>query len=343
MPGVVDIKFDPTSFDEGKSLVVQPDGAIVYAGITTIGNDGRFGVARLTAGGQLDDGFDGDGLATANFLQGNDEGKSVALQPCGTPPATCIIVAGKAESADRSGDFAWARFDAGGRLDRKVVTDLMGPNDEANDLVVLADGRFVLVGESGDGSGAAIALVRYTAAGEVDTTFGDADGPGRRTGSAIVPIGGDDHAYAAALDGLGRIVAVGRTPGTGGTDMIVVRYTADGALDDTFDGDGHREIRIDDSDDVATGVAIDAAGRIAVAGRSNRGAHVALVRLTADGRDDDGFGVGGRAALGAAIPAGGDADDGAYAMTAQRDGKLVLVGELRGSADDDHAVVRVLP
>lgn len=107
---------------------------------------------------------------------------------------------------------------------------MFGADDELNDVSVGPDGRFVAVGETGNGVVTRLVVARYLATGALDDTFGDPNtATGRRTGTAIASVHGDEHLYAVAQDSLGRIVAVGRTSGLSGDDILVVRYTAIGA------------------------------------------------------------------------------------------------------------------
>ena len=67
----------------------------------------------------------------------------------------------------------------------------MAPPDAARDVVVLPDGKFIVVGTNG----AVIALARYNADGSLDTTYsGDgkvigANGSGAITGAVLQPNG----------------------------------------------------------------------------------------------------------------------------------------------------------
>ena len=97
--GKVTTDFDFGSVDQGKAIVLQPDGKIVVAG-SSIG----FGLARYNSDGTLDNTFDTDGKVTTDF---GGVGNAVTLQPDGK-----IIVAGY--SGNGGSDFAVARYDGNG-------------------------------------------------------------------------------------------------------------------------------------------------------------------------------------------------------------------------------------
>jgi uncharacterized delta-60 repeat protein len=97
----------------------------------------------------------------------------------------------------------------------------------------------------------------------LDSTFG---GDGRVT--STVDLGSIDSINAIAVQGDGKIVAVGSTENMGDLDFVVARYLPSGVLDPTFGMDGIVTCDFG-SADVATSVALDSLGRIVVGGQSN--------------------------------------------------------------------------
>ena len=104
-----------------------------------------------------------------------------------------------------------ARYNPNGSLDMSFSGDglqttdfLFGAGDAANDVAIQANGRIVAVGVAGGGAtGNDFGLARYNSNGSLDTSF---SGDGRKRTS----FGGSDGANGVALQGDGRIVAVGR-------------------------------------------------------------------------------------------------------------------------------------
>src|SRR5688500_5227212 len=116
-------------------------------------------------------------------------------------------------------------------------------------------------------------------------------------------VSGSDYAWAVAVQPDGKIVAAGQAFGDA-LDFAVVRFNADGTLDDTFDGgdgtfggNGMLRIPIGAGSDVAKAVAIDSAGRIVLAGSAvvNDLNQIAVVRLNGDGSLDTTFDGDGKA------------------------------------------------
>lgn len=128
--------------------------------------------------------------------------------------------------------------------------------------------------------------------GSLDANFGTA-------GKVITSINsGADKAYSVALQSDGKIVVAGMTTNTAtGKDFACVRYNTDGTLDQTFATAGifTNDVQLG-SDDVAYSLAIQADGKIILAGYSDDGSNknAALIRLNADGTIDTTFGTSGK-------------------------------------------------
>ncbi len=318
--------------DEGKALAIQTDGKILLAGINTVGNDGAFSLARYSDQGVPDPAFSADGVTTAAFGPGNDEGKALALQADGM-----IVVAGQAKTGTGH-DFALARFDGSGQLDVSfgsggtVTSDFGGVDQEGNSVRQQADGKLVVAGYTGNAPNEDFAVVRYLPNGTLDTNFGAA-------GMAKTAIGtGTDLGFAVAIQSDQRIVVAGTSVVGGRTQFTVVRYQASGVLDGTF-GDGGIVTTAIGTNDECTAITIQRDGRIILAGTTSDGAHTdfVVVRYNVDGSLDTSFGP-----LGVVRVPIVALDDGAYAVALQPDGNIVVAGEAEAGSNHDLAVARFL-
>ncbi len=105
-------------------------------------------------------------------------------------------------------------------------------------------------------------FVAFAAAqdGIVDSTF-DTDG------RVITAIGsGYDIVKAIAIQSDGKIVVAGSSSNGNNFDFAITRYNSDGSLDNTFDFDGKVITDFDGFHDFGRSVAIQADGKIVVAG-----------------------------------------------------------------------------
>jgi uncharacterized delta-60 repeat protein len=139
-------------------------------------------------------------------------------------------------------------------------------------------------------------LVRYTANGDRDTTFGWPN----KDGVVVFNIKGTNAGAARtngiALDSDGNIYCVGYTNTNSDAQIEVWKLDKNGVPDNTFDGDGHVVLNPNvNVTDQAWGVDIQTLspniGKVVIAGRANGRPFVA--RLNTNGSLDTGFGSGG--------------------------------------------------
>ncbi|MHC2283072.1 putative delta-60 repeat protein [Bradyrhizobium diazoefficiens] len=313
--------------DFGRGVAVQPDGKILVAGSSFSGTSFEFALVRYDAYGRLDTSFGGDGKITTNFGSTGSNGFSVIVDADGK-----ILVAGYTES----GDFALARYNPNGSVDADfgsagTVTTGLLLDDFGQSVVLDSNGKIVVSGFSFNGSSFDFALVRYNADGSLDTTF---DGDGKVT----TGIASHDASYSVALQADGKIVAAGHSlTGSGPNDFAVVRYNVDGSLDTSFDDDGKVTTDFGGTNDVGQSVAIQADGKIVVAGYSLAGpnADFVVARYNADGSLDTSFDGDGQVRT--SVGAG---DDFGSSVSIQPDGKILVAGQSSNGSNTDFALVR---
>ena len=69
--------------DRAQAIALQGDGKIVVAGYTNASGNNDFAVARLTANGNLDASFNGDGRAVTRGFGGDDRALAAVVSPIG--------------------------------------------------------------------------------------------------------------------------------------------------------------------------------------------------------------------------------------------------------------------
>jgi uncharacterized delta-60 repeat protein len=184
-----------------------------------------------------------------------------------------IVVAGYAE-VNLTPAFAVARLLPGGKLDHTFAgdglrtTDVSEGSDLAFGVAEQPDGKIVVVGLGGRGGANDWGVVRYGRRGTLDDTF---------SGNGIVVTRfGPSYEFAASvqIQGNGKIVVAGRVHrGATGDDLAVLRYKPGGGIDDVFGGgDGRVVTDVDGGSDTARGVALQANGKIVIAGEAQVGA-----------------------------------------------------------------------
>jgi uncharacterized delta-60 repeat protein len=147
------------------------------------------------------------------------------------------------------------------------------------------------------------------------------------------------HSLPTAATVEGRASIGGAIERASGSLIVTVRGAA-GTVDTTFAG-GAVVTPVGASEDYARAVAVQADGKVLVAGSSatNQGTRLAVVRYLRDGTLDAGFGSGGRVVM-----AVGAREDVARAIVVQPDGRIVVAGlTYQRTADYDFALVRLMP
>jgi uncharacterized delta-60 repeat protein/uncharacterized repeat protein (TIGR01451 family) len=321
--GKVVTDFNGTS-DRVWGVALQTDGKIVAVGETVslvFPGTNDIAVARYNTNGTLDTSFGGTGKVTTDHGAGaSNAAYAIAIS------GTNIIVAGY-EAVSGNNDFMVARYTTAGVLDATfgtlgvTTTGFSGFNDVARAVALDSTGRIVLGGYANNGSDDDFAVARYTAAGVLDSGF--VAGAGKAAVNIFNP-GSADQAFALAVNqGNDAIVLAGSAynNGTGNKDFALVRYSSAGALQGTVTTD------FGNSPDVAQALVITGAGanaKVVAAGFSRNSTSsddFALARYNADGTPDTTFDGDGKLTMRI-----NNADERAYGVAQQFDGKLVAAG-----------------
>lgn len=329
------------SHDGAVDVVIQPDGRIVAAGWTATGEIcADWALARYDAEGRLDASFGDGGRITANFTDRIGEAACHLLAGVAVDEAERILIAGSvAGEVTTNLDIVLARYNAEGRPDTTfgdagvVLTDVAGDSDFSKDMVLQDDGKIVVVESSRlTGGMSAEMVIRYTADGSLDPTFGEG-------GLVTAPDDGFDSVDVITVQPDGKAIVVGRVDSGNRRGFALARFNADGSLDTSFGTDG---LVLTDFSSVtqegfsiggvaARAVVLQEDGRIVVAGdvayidqpgQPRRLSDFLLARFNPDGSFDTTFG-----ASGLVFTDFDGGSDGPTDMMFQDDGKLVVTGD----------------
>lgn len=220
----------------------------------------------------------------------------------------------------------------------RVTTDFSGYDDAINAIAIQPDGKIVAAGLASNGNNFDFALCRYHANGQPDSSFGT-------YGKVVTPlIDNTNRAHMLAIQPDGKIVAAGFVYNPAGWDFGIARYLPDGSLDPDFGNNGVQITDIDGTDDFAYAMALQPDGKIVLGGYAEHDldADFALVRYTADGDLDAGFGTTGKVKTGFPLN-----NDRLSALAIRPDGKIVATGWSNAystaSSPNTFAVAQFLP
>ncbi len=309
-------------------------------------------VVKLGADGKIDKSFGTDGVARHNLAVGTsgESARGIAVQADGKIViAATVEHAGAADARDR--DIAVARLTPDGKLDATFgaggvltldlspgeVVDTSYTADSAWGLGLAPDGK-ILVAAAKKADGRADrdhCVVRVTAAGALDATYGAA-------GLACVDVNqqnADPRGLTVLPDG--AVLASGYTRDAAKVvSPVVYKVTPAGTLDAGFGVGGlFSEVVLPHTTE-AYGVALQGEHIVTVGygkGADAEALDWVSLRLTKDGKLDKSYGTDGAVRVDAA----GFNDNGRAVLTLP-DGRVLLVGSGRSSADTSDAMIAIL-
>jgi uncharacterized delta-60 repeat protein len=298
-----------------------------------------FAVKRLKANGAPDPSFSGDGcVLTPIGGTADDDAYGVTIDPAGR-----IVVSGSSFRRNPPGGlFAVARYMPDGSPDKsfswdgQVRTEFPGVTwAHGGEVGLDSKGRIVQFG-SADGR---FAVARYGPRGGLDPSF---SGDGMVTTQVA---GGNSFGYAMTIDDSDRILVGGTahlTDSSDSSDLALARYRPNGALDQSFSGDGKVFTSFGRDRQSASDLAIDSQGRLVVSAAifdaDNTRSAFALARYSSAGALDRTFSGDGRVTT----PTGGFSVAGG--VTLDPAGRIVVGGHTSRATGGDPriAVARYL-
>jgi uncharacterized delta-60 repeat protein len=329
----------------GRAVAIQPDGKIVVAGVAGPLNP-DFLFVRYDTDGTPDPGFGGgDGIETVPVGTEADEANGVAIGTDGR-----IVATGAAQfPGDEGAGVVVLRPngepDPGFADDGSAIVTTPLESDIGLAVSVLGDGRVLIADNNGAGHGEGFTLVRLSASGNFDPSFG-----GDGIVETPIPIenssGLSGRVLDMALQSDGKIVASGYgedrlgTPPVDDGKMVAARYLPNGELDEGFANHGILSLQLAPGEEFATAIEVAPGNKLLLAGEYQVGAEFApaVLRLQPSGSLDPAFGSGGEVLRGLTAPEG-EFVDGAALDSRER---LVTVSDSEADHQTTVVVTRYL-
>lgn len=215
---------------------LDASGMFNIAGFVINGVQNDFLAVRYTSSGALDTTFGTGGITVVSASILNDIAFALALDSAGKLVLTGLANASNPFGTVGTGDVGTVRLNTNGTLDTSfgtggiVVTNLSVLLDEARSINIQSDGKIVVTGDSNEATPFPLdpttgrwTLIRYTASGALDTTFG--------TGGVVITNFGavGDSANSAVIDANGKLVVGGaatvtKPSGLPGVSFAAARY-----------------------------------------------------------------------------------------------------------------------
>jgi uncharacterized delta-60 repeat protein len=345
-----------------RGIIIQSGGKIVISGaaehdVSATGDAARdtdIAVARFDSTGKLDPTFGRNGIAMIDVSTGKVTTGTTFVGDTSWGMAAAandkIVIFGSAlaAGADRTdSDWVIVGLTSAGALDTafgtggKVAVDIDQTSGNPRNVLVQADGKIVATGYANLNGVVQPVLIRTTAAGVMDSTFGKG---GVATAQVLAGVA---ESYAVQQQGDNYILGgYGRGADTAEkVDMIVYRFTANGTFDTSFGTNGVTRIDIAKEDDRTRNVLVLPDGQIMAVGSGKRNATNvdAMIGLfSKDGAPVTTFGENGQVISDLGGPA-----DAWYGVALAPDKKSVIVAGYKGTdansgGNDDAYVAKIL-
>lgn len=252
-------------------VAIQSDGKILVGGYAAVSGLTVPFVARYSSVGVLDNTFGSGGIKTFSVTEGGVI-NALALQSNGK-----IVAVGSVIISGLSQMFVARLNDSDGSFDTTfagtgTINQQVGLNAAATSVAInTTTGTILLAGLSGT----SYALVRYTSAGSLDSSFGTG-------GISTFSPGASAAINAITLDASSNILVAGYVDNS----FAISKFTSAGAIDTTFATSGTRLVTLN-SNQIAFSIAVQSDNKIVASGYTGNLALV--VRLTTGGALDSGF------------------------------------------------------
>ncbi|MEI7801850.1 MAG: T9SS type A sorting domain-containing protein [Bacteroidota bacterium] len=306
-----------------ESLVLDSQSKIVLCG-SYAGMNQNYCLIRYEQNGSLDNTFGNNGMAYGVYGstgQGAEEGHCVTIQNDGK-----ILVCGNG-----AGYIEIARYKTDGHSDSTFGTngkiDYLIPGSqesEAWSLLVQQDGKIVISGTATYPSVQRIAIARFNINGSIDPTFGN-------LGSTTTSLS-QNYGWGVSIKQQtdSKFLVGGYSASSSFIyKFALVRYNADGSLDNTFGSGGKSEPFLNDTThlyEYANQIALQPDGKIIMVGSTTNTTQIqfGLLRFNTDGSLDNTFGNGGLVTTDF-MPF--DNINEGRGVTLQPDGKILVAGQ----------------
>jgi uncharacterized delta-60 repeat protein len=294
-----------TDFNVLPRVLVQSDGKIVYVGTVSGQSFSNIKLVRFNRDGTLDTTFGAGGTVETSFGRGVRGATDAVLQNGKLVLAVTVD----------AGVYNLLRYNIDGTLDSSFGTSGVVGIPFGDRLAVQSDGRLIVSYNS--------AIARYNLDGSLDTTF--ATGGTIKTGLPPTAPFPED---VIALTATGQFIFAGMTQTH---QLAVLRFNSSGTLDTTF---ASRGMTVLPQFGTPSSIAIDASGRILVAGGADAGGTPYLISLLPNGAQDKSFAPAASISSPLAMP---------VEVFVEPGGDILLAGTDTTAGTASAAVARLLP
>jgi len=339
--------------DRGSGITLDNLGNMYITGYST-NSSGNFDMViwKYKNDGTLDTTFDSDGIVVhqgAAGGDGDDIGYDITSDSLGN-----IYVTGVSTNVEGNKDMTIWKYASDGSLDMNfgsggivIHKSAAGANgrDRGRRISLDSVGNIFISGFSRNlAQNDDIVIWKYTSDGTLDNNFGSDGIVIQKSIADSSNTNSTDIAYGMILDTSDNIYITGFSQNImGNNDMVILKYTSDGILDNSFDSDGivvHHNAAGGNGNDYGSDIILDNFGNIYITGYSTNSTgyrDTVIWKYKSDGNLDATFGSDGIVVQASAT--GGNKHDNGTALALDNVGNLYVSGYSTNSANNYDMVI----
>lgn len=340
--GQVITSLSASQVDYALSIAIQSDGKIIVGGFSYQGvNDNDFSLVRYNPNGSLDNSFGINGKVTTNIpnqYSKKDHLAKILLHPNGK-----ITAVGSSTDINGSG-YCYTdivKYNIDGSLDNTfgsggIFFESHGLYN-VSDAALLPNGNIIVSGLQPATDG-----LNNPIPGAFNIFLWDVFGNNNFSLTHTIQTNGLPLYYTVSTAKLaiqpdGKMFVAGNTKINGKIQFSLTKFNSNGTIDNTFGNGGAVYSSFISTYNSVQSVALQADGKIVLAGWDNNGNSFALARYTTAGIPDATFNSTGETSTN--INTG---EDQSASMAIQPDGKIIVAGYSISGANYDFALARYL-
>lgn len=321
--------------------ILQSDEKIIIFGSLTSASPSELFLVRLNSDGNIDNTFGNNGIVQTNIGNDSQSAGGLKIQSDGK-----IIISGTTENySPWNSDILLMRFNNDGSPDNTFADNgqLIINIDEVEgnptldygiEILLQPGGKIIVIGNT-DISGSKLVLIRLNSDGLVDTTFG--------TSGYVFDFFNTtyDLFTCAALQDDNKIIVGGESSYGGNNAFALIRFEANGAIDNSFGTSGKVMNTVDNFSAYAKDIVIQNDGKIVLVGSvidNTFNYAIAIARYNAVGTLDTSFDSDGEKSFSfnSLFP-----PNDANAVALQSSGKILVGGGVYNNSDSDFGIARL--
>ena len=253
--------------DFSTAIDLQSDGKIIVAGYTYVNNNlnTRISLLRYLSNGILDTTFGNNGKMVISSFATNSSEYLYTLKVLADDSMLLGANTNAQETDEDYWNFGIVKMNSNGFVDATFGTNGKVVNDFGGADYITAigefEGKIIASGYSQISSNSKMVLLKYLSNGDLDATFGINGIVGTNLTTST-----NDKITGMIVLNDGKLLCSGYTFNTSNADALLIKFNADGSIDNQFNSVGYVTTDFDNNNDLAGNLSLGQDGKIVCSG-----------------------------------------------------------------------------